>query len=112
MEKFVVITYLYDFYHNLLTQKQKELLKDYYFEDLSLSEMAVKYDISRQSIFDTIKKAEQKLLDYEEKLQLFAKYQHNQQALLEIKKRCEALQPDLEPINEVITLINELLSKM
>lgn len=117
MEKFVVITYLFDFYQDLLTEKQSNLLKEYYFEDLSLSEMAEQHQISRQSAFDTIKKAEQKLLDYEDKLQLFAKYQKNEQVLLQIKSLCEQMREDLEDehansVNKVITLVDGLINKM
>lgn len=117
MEKFVVITYLFDFYQDLLTEKQSNLLREYYFEDLSLSEMAQQHGISRQSAFDTIKKAEQKLLDYEEKLRLFEKYQNNEQALLKIKALCVKLSEDLEneytnSVNEVITLVDGLINKM
>lgn len=117
MEKFVVITYLFDFYQDLLTEKQRDLIKEYYFEDLSLGELAKQHQISRQSVFDTIKKAELKLLDYEEKLQLFAKYQSNEQALLQIKSLCEAMRDHLESeyansVNEVITLVNGLINKM
>ena len=117
MEKFVVITYLFDFYQDLLTKKQSNLLREYYFEDLTLSEMAQQHGISRQSAFDTIKKAEQKLLDYEEKLRLFEKYQNNEQALLKIKALCVKLSEDLEneytnSVNEVITLVDGLINKM
>lgn len=114
MEKFVVITYLYDFYQELLTQKQSDLLKDYYFEDLSLSEIAEKYNVSRQSSFDTIKKAEQKLLYYEDKLQLFKKYQTNSIALSNLKKQCEALKHVVtqDAIEEIIMCIDSLMNKM
>ncbi|MBE6023630.1 MAG: hypothetical protein E7231_10435 [Cellulosilyticum sp.] len=117
MEKFVVITYLFDFYQDLLTEKQSNLLREYYFEDLSLSEMAEQHGISRQSAFDTIKKTEQKLLDYEEKLHLFAKYQTSEQALLQIKALCQGISENLEgehanSVNEVITLVDELINKM
>ena len=117
MEKFVVITYLFDFYQDLLTEKQSNLLREYYFEDLSLGEMAQQHGISRQSAFDTIKKAEQKLLDYEEKLHLFSKYQSNEETLLKIKKHCEQMRKSLEgenanSVNEVITLVDGLINKM
>ncbi|MBU3805057.1 MAG: YlxM family DNA-binding protein [Candidatus Cellulosilyticum pullistercoris] len=117
MEKFVVITYLFDFYQDLLTEKQSNLLREYYFEDLSLGEMAEQHGISRQSAFDTIKKAEQKLLDYEEKLHLFSKYQSNEETLLKIKKYCEEMRKSLEgenanSVNEVITLVDGLINKM
>ena len=117
MEKFVVITYLFDFYQELLTDKQRDLLKEYYFEDLSLGELAEQHDISRQSAFDTIKKAEQKLLDYENKLALFAKYQAEQKVLSDIKALCQTLASDLKDekvnsVNKVITLVDKLINKI
>lgn len=117
MEKFVVITYLFDFYQELLTDKQRNLLKEYYFEDLSLGELSEQHQISRQSVFDTIKKAEQKLLDYEKKLGLFSKYQVEEQTLLKIKGLCEKVGKSLEGekancIQEVITLVDGLINKI
>lgn len=114
MEKFVVITYLFDFYQNLLTEKQRELLKEYYFEDLSLGELALQHQITRQSAFDTIKKAEQKLLDYEEKLSLFSKYQTQQQMLRHLKDACIAVQEKyvVEDMGEVVALVDSLMNKM
>lgn len=117
MEKFVVITYLFDFYQDLLTDKQKDLLKDYYLEDFSLGELSQQHQISRQSIFDTIKKAEQKLLDYEKKLKLFSKHQEEQQTLLKIKGLCNHIKDNLheekpETIEQVITLVDGLINKI
>lgn len=117
MEKFVVITYLFDFYQELLTDKQRDLLKEYYFEDLSLGELAEQHNISRQSAFDTIKKAEQKLLDYENKLALFKKYQADQEILNEIKTLCQIIADDLKDekansVNKVITLVDRLINKI
>lgn len=117
MEKFVVITYLFDFYQDLLTDKQKDLVREYYFEDLSLGELSEQHQISRQSVFDTIKKGEQKLLDYESKLQLFSKHQREQQTLLKIKTQCEEVRKSLEgekanSIQEVISLVDGLINKI
>lgn len=117
MEKFVVITYLFDFYQELLTDKQRDLLREYYFEDLSLGELSEQHQISRQSVFDTIKKAEGKLLDYENKLQLFAKFQKQQQVLIKIKSHCNDMSKSLEGeqanrIQEVIALVDELINKI
>ena len=57
------------------------------------------------------------MLDYEEKLRLFEKYQNNEQALLKIKALCVKLSEDLEneytnSVNEVITLVDGLINKM
>lgn len=86
MEKFLEITYLFDFYQELLTEKQRELITQYFFEDLSLGELAEQHNISRQSIFDTIKKAQAKLIDYEAKLGLWAKYQRQQKMIAKLQE--------------------------
>lgn len=68
MEKKVKISMLCEFYGKLLTEKQYELINDYYNNDLSLSEIAENNDITRQAVRDIIKKGEKKLFEYEEKL--------------------------------------------
>ena len=65
---------LYDIYKNLLTDKQKSYFEDYYFMDLSLSEIAINNNVSRNAVFDQIKRVEKALLDYEEKLHLKNKF--------------------------------------
>ena len=61
---------LYDLYGTLLTEKQKSYFEDYYFLDLSLSEMAENYGISRNGVFDQIKRACQALEEYENHIHL------------------------------------------
>lgn len=117
MEKFVEITYLFDFYQELLTDKQRELVMQYYFDDLSLGELAIQHSISRQSIFDTIKKAEQKLLDYEKKLCLYSKYKHNEETLMNIRKLCENVRSGVNEIQkkqllDAINLMDELANEL
>jgi UPF0122 protein CLI_2506 len=68
VEKNVKISMLLDIYGNLLTEKQNELLDDYYNNDLSLSEIAENQLITRQAVRDNLKKGENKLFEYEEKL--------------------------------------------
>ncbi len=69
MEKNVQISMLNQFYGKLLTQKQYEIIDDYYNQDLSLSEIAENNQITRQAVRDILKKGEKKLFKYEEKLQ-------------------------------------------
>ncbi len=64
---------LYDLYNNLLTEKQKMYFEDYYM-DLSLSEIATNYHISRNAIFDQLKKTVDVLYYYEENLHLLEKF--------------------------------------
>nr|WP_307989497.1 YlxM family DNA-binding protein [uncultured Niameybacter sp.] len=117
MEKFVEVSYLYDFYESLLTDKQRDLLMRYYFDDLSLGELATTYNISRQSVFDTIKKAEQKMLDLEAKLGLWRKYVKQEKTLTEVKDKLIQCSPlgEIEKdrqLQEAIALLEELSSEM
>lgn len=61
---------LYDLYFNLLTDKQRGYFEDYYFMDLSISEIAQNYGISRNGVFDQLKRVNMLLFDYEKKLNL------------------------------------------
>jgi len=70
MEESIYITQLFDYYGKLLTEKQREYFVDYYIENLSLSEIAENYQVSRNAVFKQIKEAESKLKFYEEKLNL------------------------------------------
>jgi predicted DNA-binding protein YlxM (UPF0122 family) len=61
---------LYDLYQNLLTEKQRLYFEDYYFSDLSISEIALNYNISRNGVHDQIKRTVNELNELEEKLKL------------------------------------------
>lgn len=64
---------LYDIYGCLLTSKQQEYFTSYYFDDLSLSEIASTYNVSRNAVFDQLNKIYELLDYYESKLNLKAK---------------------------------------
>ena len=72
-EKRQYIIDLYDLYGSLLTDKQKEYFEDYYFSDLSITEMAINYSISRNGVHDQIKRSVKALEEYELKLHLYEK---------------------------------------
>ncbi len=73
MEKKVEISMLCEMYGKLLTEKQYIFIEDYYNNDLSLSEIAENENITRQAVRDIIKKAENKLMEMEDKLGLMKK---------------------------------------
>ncbi len=73
MEKRDYIIILYDFYGDLLNEKQREYFENYYFNNLSLSEISDNLKISRNAVHKMIKGAENKLIEYEEKLSLYRK---------------------------------------
>lgn len=70
MEKNVKVSMLMNIYGKLLTEKQYEVLDNYYNSDLSLSEIAENLSITRQAVRDNIKKGENKLFEFEEKLEI------------------------------------------
>ncbi len=69
-EKNLNMGYLLDFYGELLSERKRFAMDMYYNEDFSLSEIAEQMDISRQGVRDIIKKSEEELIFYEEKLGL------------------------------------------
>lgn len=71
--KILYLNNLYDYYGELLTDKQQEYFEDYYFNNLTLSEIAENNNISRNAIHKQIKEAESKLQLFEEKLCLLKK---------------------------------------
>ena len=70
MEDFVLYSELYDIYGELLTSKQKEYFEDYYFNNLSFSEMADQYKVSRNAVFKQVHIVTDKLIEYEKVLKL------------------------------------------
>ena len=71
MDRGEYIVILYDYYGELLSDKQKEYFELYYFDNLSLSEISENDGKSRNAIHKNIKGAESKLLEYEEKLGIY-----------------------------------------
>ncbi len=73
MKKEVYLTILFDYYGELLTEKQKNYFINYYFDNLSLSEIAENLNISRNAIHKQLKAIEEKLIFYENTLKLYKK---------------------------------------
>lgn len=111
MEKKVEEQYLFDFYGELLTQKQKQILGYYYDEDYSLAEIAEVMAVTRQGIFDIIKRSKAMMEVYEEKLGLIDKFLKSQHLLEEIHRDlldladCEA---DEKRKSELLLIVEKL----
>ena len=86
LEKTTRMNFLFDFYQALLTDKQRSYMELYYLDDHSLGEIAESYNISRQAVYDNIRRTEAMLEEYEDKLKLFEKFQQRQQVLDELSK--------------------------
>ena len=70
MDRMIYLNSLYDIYKDLLTDKQREYYESYYFDNLSLAEIAENCNVSRNAVFNQLKIIEDKLLELEEKLKL------------------------------------------
>ena len=73
MEEVIYLNELYDYYGSLLTDKQRDYFENYYFNNLSLGEMAENYGVSRNAIHKQLKIVEERLKYYEENLELLKK---------------------------------------
>ena len=95
MEELIYFNELYDLYGILLTDKQKQYFEDYYFNNLSLGEMAENYGISRNAIFKQIHIVTEKLKMYEKKLKFNEK-------IKKLNKVIEELEDEVKEIIEAI----------
>ncbi len=116
-EKIMEMSMLFDFYGQLLTSKQQEILQLYYEDNNTLAEIAENLGISRQAVHDTVRKAEKSLHDYEDALGLIGKFQETETAINKINESIEAamkehredraLMSELEKIKAIIEKIND-----
>lgn len=111
MEKHIEISMLVEIYGKLLTEKQYQVISDYYNEDLSLSEIAENNHISRQGVRDIIKKGESKLFEYEEKLQIMKKTQENEKTIQLILSQLSKIQ-DNSSDKKVEKILNEVQKEL
>jgi hypothetical protein len=93
---FVYINNLYDYYQKLLTEKQQQYFEDYYFNNLTLSEISDNFKISRNAVHKQIKDVENKLYDYEDKLGLLKKQEKLRKLVSNIKD--EKLKKEIEEL--------------
>ncbi len=102
------IGYLLDFYGDVLTERRRDALDFYYNDDMSLSEIAEEMGISRQGVRDLIKKAEEELAFYEEKLGLAKKFADAQLHAKRALELCEESAVSDEVKAEIRLLLNSV----
>ena len=93
------INELLDWYENLLTPKQVDIMNLYYKEDLSLAEIADYLHITRSAVYDQLKRTEKLLVSYEERLHLVSQFKKRREIYQELEKRANS---------EIQTLIKRL----
>ncbi len=99
IEKTTEVITLFDFYQDLLTKKQREYFQYYYEDDLTFSEVAEKFDVSRNAVHDNLRRTVKTLYDYEEKLHLVEKYKKKQQLIQQFREtKDESILSELEEL--------------
>lgn len=116
MFKTVEVSLLYDFYGQLLTEKQQKVLELYYNDDLSLGEIAEILTITRQAVYDNIKRAEKSLYNYENKLRLVKKFLIQNDKIRNLKNKLVHYRNEKEVSNfkmqELLRNIEEDIEKL
>lgn len=117
MDKILRQSLLYDFYGELLTEHQKNIYEDIILNDLSYSEVAREEGISRQGVYDLVKRCDKILEEYEEKLHLVEKFQNAKRMVSDIKSLTKEVldnsQEDLrrQSLEKIIEISNEILEE-
>ena len=118
MSKNLEVAVLLDFYGEMLTEKQRDLIDLYYNEDLSLGEIAQHQKITRQGVRDSIKRAEHALGEMESKLGLVARYGDTERCAGELREEVSRLRalntdtlhsPEAEAIADRMTALLDQL---
>ena len=99
---------LFEFYSTLLTEKQMNYMELYYADDFSLGEIAEEYQVSRQAVYDNIKRTERILEDYEKKLHMFSDYIMREDLLDQLSEYKKAHYTKDETLQVFIKQIQEI----
>ena len=117
LEAAAQVSMLFDFYGEMLTKRQQEVIRLYHEENFSLAEIAEELSISRQAVHDTLKKAEKALRSYEERLALVDRMEKSRRVIEttdrtidKLMSKCskdETLMKDLKKIRKAIDSLEE-----
>lgn len=114
LKEVVELSILYDFYGELLGDHKKQIFEDYVLNDLSLSEIADEAGISRQGVYDIIKRCTKKLKEYEEKLMLVQKFHITKAKVNQIKELSEEIleSKNADRVIEIIEISEDILREL
>lgn len=112
IKKMVEIGILFDFYGYLLTKKQRDAIELYYLKDLSLAEIGERIEVSRQGVYDVLKRGEKNLYSYEDKLGLVKKFKQNEEDIKKIINLSENILLTIEKENTNLDYIEEKVKEI
>lgn len=101
---------LYDFYGELLTERQRQIYESVVFDDMSLGEIAEEQGISRQGVYDLVKRCDNILDEYERKLKLVEKFRRTRSMVEQIRRIAEEskLNGDISRLDEIGRIAEEI----
>lgn len=109
IKEIVTLSYLYDFYGPLLKERHQEIFEAYVLNDFSLGEIASGYGITRQGVYDTVKRCSGRLKEYEDKLRLFERFQSAKERLGQVEQLVETIETGNEEAKkEILELTHEI----
>lgn len=117
MDRILEKSLLFDFYGELLTRHQKEVYSEYIQEDVSVSEIAQLHGISRQGAHDLIRRCENLLSGYEDRLHLVDHYLKIKKLVKEIHKSAEEISQCADPaeirdkMSQITEITNDILEQ-
>lgn len=111
LEKNEQMNILYNFYGKLLTEKQKNYMNLYYVEDFSLGEIAEQSKVSRQAVYDNLKRSEEILKSYEEKLNIVGELMLENTLTSQLEEYVLNNYSNDKKLVELVTKINGLSNK-
>lgn len=114
MDNIVELSLLYDFYGALLKEHKRSIFEDYILNDYSLSEIAEDRGMTRQGVYDTIKRSSKELREYEKKLSLIDKFQKTKKMVNQIQKIAAEIAETgrMEDISKVKELSTKILDEL
>ncbi len=105
-------TYLYDFYGELLTEHQRRIYEDFVLNDLSLSEIAQEAGISRQGVYDLVKRCDRALEGYESRLHLLERFLRIKEKLTRIQALTREGEGKDGAMAEIAAISDEILEEL
>ena len=114
LDEIVALSILYDFYGELLSDHKKQIFEDYVLNDLSLSEIAAEQGISRQGVYDIVRRCTTELKEYEAKLSLVGRFKSIKEKLSAIKEIVSEVSTNkaMAQINRITTLADDILKEL
>lgn len=113
MSKNLEISYLLDFYGDVLTEKQRNVMEQYYNDDLSLAEIADNFGITRQGVRDAVKRGEATMLELEQKVGFARRYRVMQENLEQLESLARSVrfcnQSSYAPSKQIETDADKML---